>query len=166
MEIEVKVLEIGEDFKKYIYSNYNKKHEHLIEAYYLDKNDFLKKSNKLLRIRKNGMRWELTFKQRHPDKDFKLQEELETIVQDGQILISVFKQLGFEVVKKIEKRRICFSDGSIEIIFDKLLGDHAHIPEYLELEGSKEDIRKFLDKYNLSGVPWSMDEVIEHYSKL
>ena len=89
----------------------------------------------LLRLRRHGRNWLLTFKGPPAnDPRYKAREEIQTAVEDGQRLQLILERLGFRGVFAYEKRRRTFGrrgePGVVAL-------DHTPIGHYLELEGPR-----------------------------
>lgn len=92
----------------------------------------------LLRVRKAGRDWLLTFKGPPAAlRDYKSREEVETILTRGKELQAILARLGMRQVFRYEKYRTIFSpksaaQGAREAL---LTLDETPIGNYLELEG-------------------------------
>jgi adenylate cyclase, class 2 len=75
----------------------------------------LRAKGALLRIRKYGERWTVTFKGKAAVGRYKSRREIETEVADGSSLSSIFESLGYKPVFQYEKFRSEWS------------GDHGHL---------------------------------------
>ena len=105
----------------------------------LDTNDAaLNQAGTALRIRIWGSRCILTFKgpatYMGPGKD---REELETTVEDPDVLQSVFERLGFHPLVRYEKDREAWRLGSALITLD-----HTPMGNFVEIEGPAESIER------------------------
>jgi adenylate cyclase, class 2 len=94
----------------------------------------LRAQTAILRVRKYGERWVVTFKCLPPDHDpgapHKRREETETEVQDGEIIGSIFTQLGFAPAFTYEKWRAEYADSTGHCVLDE-----TPIGVFAELEG-------------------------------
>ena len=88
-----------------------------------------------LRVRIDGDRAYVTFKGAPALGTTKVWEELETTVDDGELLLRLFERLGFRVWFQYQKYREEFYRGNLVIAVDE-----APIGTFVELEGSEEDI--------------------------
>ena len=96
----------------------------------------LRTSARLLRLRREGDRFTLTYKGPPAQSTaHKSREEIETLVTDGTALDQILHKLGYEIVFRYEKYRTKFHhrDFSGLITFDE-----TPIGNYIELEGSAE----------------------------
>jgi adenylate cyclase class 2 len=111
----------------------------------LDQEDLqLRAAGRLLRLRRHGRQWLLTFKDRTvKDRRYKAREEIETEIANGRKLELIFERLGFHIAFSYEKQRRTFrrrdrrgpEKGHVTF-------DHTPIGDYLELEGS----RRWIDR--------------------
>ena len=91
----------------------------------------------LLRIRSAAGRHYLTFKgPPRPEGIFKIREELETCVEDADVLFQVFERIGMRVSFRYQKYRREFSWGDVHIAVDE-----TPVGDYVEFEGSEAAIR-------------------------
>jgi adenylate cyclase class 2 len=113
----------------------------------------LRAAGRLLRLRKHGRSWLLTFKNRQEkDRRYKSREEIETAVSNGQKLELIFERLGFHIAFSYEKKRRTFrrtgERGLVTL-------DYTPIGFYLELEGS----RRWIDR-TAARLGFSSDDYI------
>ncbi len=77
----------------------------------------------------------------------KQREEIEVHVDDLDKLLGIFRNLGFEVVATVKKKREIFSLGKVEIHLD----DVEELGMFLEIEGnSRSEIEKVISELGLS----------------
>ncbi len=79
----------------------------------------LRKRGALLRLRKYGKEWLLTYKAKGVAGRHKSREEIETEVADGGKMEMILKSLGFEPVFRYEKFRAEWSDGKGHVVIDE-----------------------------------------------
>jgi adenylate cyclase, class 2 len=95
----------------------------------------LRRSSRLLRLRRIGDRYKLTYKGSPEPGKHKSREEIETDIADGQAFNAILVRLGYRQVFRYEKFRTEFqqqgSDGIATL-------DETPIGTYLELEGDPE----------------------------
>ncbi|HEX3662994.1 MAG TPA: class IV adenylate cyclase [Acidobacteriaceae bacterium] len=99
----------------------------------------------ILRVRKYGERWVVTFKCPPPDNDpsarHKSREETETPVQDGEAIGHIFTQLGYQPTFVYEKWRTEFADATGHCVLDETpIGVYAELegpPEWIDASGHK-----------------------------
>jgi adenylate cyclase class IV len=66
----------------------------------------------------------------------------------------------------MEKHRLSYKIGSVRFDIDRYTGEYRFIPEFLEIEGPEEDIKKYaklLGFQERDCLPWSTDELISRY---
>ncbi len=91
----------------------------------------------VLRIRIEQGKSLLTYKGPVQPSPMKLREELETVVADGEVLLSLFQQLGFDVWFRYEKYREEFAYGDVIVALDE-----TPIGTFVEIEGGEDGIRE------------------------
>lgn len=79
----------------------------------------LRRRGALLRLRKYGKQWLLTYKAKGGAGRHKSREEIETKVADGGKMERILKALGFEPVFRYEKFRAEWSDGKGHVVIDE-----------------------------------------------
>lgn len=124
----------------------------------------LKKEGKVFRLRENGHKIEMTFKERVSKEKSKIMIEHETNISDLDTAKKIVFSLGMVEVMKGEKHRISYKIKNVEFEFDTLPG----IPTYLEIEAPDEktlfEYVKKLGFKESDAKPWNSKEVIEHYN--
>ncbi|MDY0359883.1 MAG: class IV adenylate cyclase [Desulforegulaceae bacterium] len=101
-------------------------------------NKYLKKQNKILRLRSYLGKTILTFKKHlpHSSNEFKELEETEVFASSFEELNYILKNSGYSNTQVYEKMRQIFLKNNLEICLDRLpFGD------FIELEGTKSDIK-------------------------
>lgn len=114
--------------------------------------------SKCLRIRESDSGSHLTFKHDHFENDVWLySDETESRVEHADVILSLFKSLGFEelVVVDVEKRY--YLSGDYEIAMEKVkgLGNYIEIEyhsnvEIADVHAVKAEIRRFIDSLGVS----------------
>lgn len=95
----------------------------------------------LLRLRKVNETVELCFKKKiNGNKNFKIEEEIETQVTDFEATEKIFLSLGFEIARHREKKRTSFVLENTKIEID----EYPKISPYMEIEGTEENIEKIV----------------------
>jgi adenylate cyclase class 2 len=100
-----------------------------------DTADHLRQRRCVLRIRIEQGKSLLTFKGPVQPSAMKLREEIETVVGDGDALLHLFQQLGFDVWFRYQKYREEFAYGDVIIALDE-----TPIGTFVEIEGGEEGI--------------------------
>src|SRR5205823_1952975 len=93
-------------------------------------NDDLRRRRSALRVRQDGGRCLLTFKGPVQPAAVKVREELETIVGDGTLLMTMLAELGFHVWFRYEKYREEFALGDCIIAINE-----TPVGVFVEIEG-------------------------------
>lgn len=105
----------------------------------------LRSQQTILRVRKYGDRWIVTYKclphNHDPDSRHKHREETETKVQDGEAMGHIFAQLGYSPTFVYEKWRTEFADSTGHCVLDETpVGFYAEIegpPAWIDATGRK-----------------------------
>jgi adenylate cyclase class 2 len=88
----------------------------------------LRRRGALLRLRKYGPLWTVTYKDKGKLGRHKSRREIETQIHDGTALAAVFQALGLGPCFKYEKFRTEWSDGSGHVVIDETpIGDFGEI---------------------------------------
>lgn len=90
-----------------------------------------------VRVRNEGGKSLLTFKGPVQGGELKTREERETVVADGEVLLSVFAEVGLQVWFRYEKYREEFAAGEVVIAIDE-----TPIGVFVEIEGSEDHIHQ------------------------
>ncbi len=99
----------------------------------------------LLRIRFVDGKHFVTYKgPPRPEGIFKVREELETTVENGEILLQTFERIGMRVTFRYQKYRQEFDAGGVHIAIDE-----TPIGNYAEFEGSEAAIREVTRKLEI-----------------
>lgn len=93
----------------------------------------LRKRGSLLRVRKYGGQWTLTFKGKARVGRYKSRPEVETRVENGQALTAILEGAGFDPVFSYEKFRSEWTDGRGHLVLDE-----TPIGNFGEIEGPGE----------------------------
>jgi adenylate cyclase class 2 len=143
IEVKIKVNDLKKIKRKiiklgfYTIAPYSFEHNILFDT----KDERLKKNKLLLRLRKIGDKYIVTFK--HPPEQsfntshYKIRVEKEIEVSDYENVKSIFSGLGFKVFFIYEKYREIFDNGNVKIMMD-----HTPIGDFIEIEGEAEGIDK------------------------
>jgi adenylate cyclase class 2 len=110
----------------------------LQEDYLLDTHDDqLRRRRCVLRVRVECGKTLLTFKGPVQTSPMKLREEMETVIGDGLLLMTVLEQLGFRVWFRYEKYREEFAREDVTIAIDE-----TPVGTFVEIEGSEQGIQQ------------------------
>ncbi len=170
-ETEVKILEInrakiektltGLNAKKIFNGN--------IQTLFFDfKDRSMSKQGKLLRLRKNAQKTELTYKKVKHTKIVKIAEEYSVEISNMETMAQILQNLGLSVTEKMEKYRLSYKIDNAQFDIDHYTGNYAFVPEFLEIEAENIDqIHKYARLLGFNPkdcLPWSTEELIQHYS--
>jgi len=166
-EVEVKILEVNKEeiVKKILDMGGEKIFEGNIVGIFFDKENKLKNSGRLLRLRKEGGKIELTYKEKISKDQTKIFEETEVEVDDFEKTKKIFESLGFKPGKKYPKHRESYKIENTRIEFDTF----PEVPTFLEIES--EDEKSVLEMAEKLGFKkeqlksWTGKQVLEHYNQ-
>jgi len=165
-EIEVKVLNIDVkaiERKLRSFGVKKIKSNELMKEMIFDYPDYrIKKGENLLRLRKIGHDNILTFKHSVEKQKFRVAEEYELKVDDGEKMKSIFFGLGLILTKTREKKRTTYKFGNVFFEIDR----YPQIPTYLELEGPKVEINNWIKRLEIDPkrvTNMNVSEVIRFY---
>jgi adenylate cyclase class 2 len=117
----------------------------------------LRKRGHLLRLRKYGPEWILTYKGKGKAGRHKTRTELETKISDGKKMEAILLALGFSPSFRYEKFRSAWSDGKGHVVLDE-----TPIGIFSEIEGKS----RWIDRTaRLFGISRS-DYITESYAEL
>jgi adenylate cyclase class 2 len=171
-EIEVKILEINRPKieKALVKLQARKIFDGILQTLFFDFEDgSITKAGNLLRLRKSSQKSELTFKKVKRTQTVKIAEEYSVKVSDAEIMLKLLQNLGLSVTEIMKKHRLSYKLDNAQFDIDRYLGDFEFIPEFLEIEA--EDVNHIHRYAELLGfkpedcLPWSSEELIQHYSK-
>ena len=112
----------------------------------------LRRKGALLRLRKYGERWVLTFKAKASIGRYKSRKEIETVVENGEALTAILESAGFSPVFSYEKFRSEWSDGQGHLVMDE-----TPIGDFGELEGPGAWIDSTARKLDIKPVEYITD---------
>ncbi len=168
-EVEAKILEINKEktVKNLTASGASRVFDGEILTLFLDFPDNrIHKRRDVLRLRKEGDKSELTYKKIEENKAVKQAQEYSVEISDIETTQNILQNLGLGVTQKMEKHRLSYKIGHVRFDIDRYTGEYRFIPEFLEIEGPEEDIKKYakvLGFQEKDCLPWSTDELIRHY---
>lgn len=121
----------------------------------------------LLRLRQFNGKALVTFKAPSLNSaQFKIREELETEVRDRPILYQILERLGLVLVFRYQKYRSVFKKGASRKPKTVLSLDETPIGNYLEIEGSKEEIEKIASQLGYSQKDFITESYLGLYTQL
>lgn len=121
----------------------------------------LRNAGSLLRLRKSGGSCCLTFKgPSAPDVRYKVREEIESAVKDGDAVQSILRLLGMKEVFQYQKWRTEFEwPGHSDVL---VVLDETPVGDFLEVEGDPEGIDRVALELGYS----SKDYILKSYGAL
>lgn len=120
----------------------------------------LRKEGSLLRVRKYGERWIVTFKGKARLGRYKSRPEVESGIEDGQAFTTILESLGFVPVFSYEKFRSEWTDGSGHIVIDE-----TPIGNFGEIEGPGEWIEAIAGKLGILPAQYITDSYATLFQK-
>ena len=171
-EIEVKVLEIN---KSKIETQLKKMGAKIafngvIDSVSMDFPDKrLHKKGELLRLRKMGKKNIATYKiKSKKSKKAKVCEEMEFETEDFEKTKKVFELLGLKQSKGMKKHRTSYTLGKTHFEIETYLGEHKHVPVFLEIEAPNikliYEYAKELGINKEKCLNWNSQDVTKHYA--
>ncbi len=149
-EIECRFLEIDKDALIAKLRELGAKDEGekmLEETMFYDKDLTWKKQNRFIRVRSNGVKHGVTYKE-HQTHEVDGSFELELAIDDFKNAEVFFEKIGFSLARRQQKKRHTFKLGEVTIDIDTW----PRIPTYVEIEGtSEDDLKKTAE---LLGLDW------------
>lgn len=148
-EIEVKILEINREEveNKLLALGAKKTFEGVMKSIIFDYDDgSIINNKKLLRLRSEGDKNILCFKDKVSYGDTLSCDEMEISVSDYDKTVEILNMLGLKDFQSNEKRRVSYVFDDVHFDFDKHLGERDIIPEYMEIEAKGiKDIHKYAE---------------------
>jgi adenylate cyclase, class 2 len=118
----------------------------------------LRRRGALLRIRKYGQKWTVTYKDKSRTRPgrHKSRREIETRVEDGQALAGILQALGFKPSFAYEKYRSEWSDETGHVVLDE-----TPIGDFGEIEGPPQWIDDVARRLGISGEQYITASYVE-----
>jgi len=123
----------------------------------------LRRSGQVLRIRKYGDKWTLTHKSKATSERHKVRIETEMVLHDAPALSYIFTQIGLNVVFRYEKFRTEWKSSEGHLVLDE-----TPIGNFAELEGPPEWIDKSAEALGISQSQYILENYVslfEHWCK-
>ncbi len=126
------------------------------------------KAKDVLRLRKEQDQIELTYKKVHVTETAKVAEEYSVEVSNLEIMEKILENLGLTETESMQKHRVSFTLDHTRFDVDRYVGSYGYIPEFLEIEAENVDsLHKYAGLLGFKAkdcLPWSTNELIQHYS--
>ena len=133
------------------------KRTHEINTLYDLPGELLRQRKQLLRIRKYGEEWTLTFKSGTTRGRHSRRVELETKLADGKKMHAILRALGYEPTFRYEKVRAEWTDRKGHVVVDE-----TPIGNFCEIEGPARWIDATAKKLGISAA----DYITKNYATL
>ena len=124
--------------------------------------EILRKHNELLRIRRYGPAWTLTYKSGTIRGHHSSRVELETAVADGKQLDAILRELGYAPSFRYEKFRAEWADKKKTAGRGHVVVDETPIGNFCEIEGAPRWIDATAKKLGVSAA----DYITKNYATL
>jgi adenylate cyclase class 2 len=112
----------------------------------------LRRRRCVLRVRIENGKSRITFKGPVQPSIVKVREEVETMVGDGEVLLHVFRELGFHVWFRYQKYREEFAHEDVIVAIDE-----TPVGVFVEIEGSEPGISAMADALGRSAEDYILD---------
>ncbi len=171
LEIEVKILNIDriqvED--SLVKMSATKTFDSDLETIFYDFADgAIVRANNVLRLRKENNEVFLTYKNVIGTKDAKVAEEYSVTVSDLSMMSRILEVLGLKSIASIRKHRISYQIKQTRFDIEQYLDKYSYVPAFVEIESdSIAVIHKYAEALGFRAedcLPWSTQQVIDHYS--
>jgi adenylate cyclase class 2 len=103
---------------------------HEMNTLYDQPGQALRRRGALLRVRKYGRKWTVTYKDKSRQGRHKSRREIETPVEQGQVLAQILQEIGFRPSFSYEKYRTEWADGRGHVVIDE-----TPVGNFGEIEG-------------------------------
>lgn len=169
-EIEVKILEVDPQkvAKALAKLGAQKVFDGDIETLFIDTEDGeIHKSRDVLRLRKEGSKTELTYKEVKFGEKSKVAEEHTVEVSDCDETLKILQLAGLSVKQRMNKHRVSYKTADARFDIDTYRGEFSFIPPLMEIEAAEDAIEKYAKQLGYEHkqcLPWSTDELIKHYA--
>lgn len=169
-EVEVKILEINPQKVAQTLAKigFQKVFDGDILTIFIDTEDGqIHKRRDVLRLRKEGDRAELTYKEVKIDKNAKTAAEHTVEVSDLETAIQILQKAGLSVKQRMNKHRVSYKTQDARFDIDTYKEEFSFIPPFMEIEAPVDIIEKYAKQLGYQKkdcLPWSTDELIAHYT--
>jgi adenylate cyclase, class 2 len=170
-EVEVKILEINPQQVTQALSKLGaeKVFDGDIQTLFIDTEDSqIHKRRDVLRLRKEGDKAELTYKEVKFGGKSKVADEHTVEVSDLETTVKILQLSGLSVKQRMDKHRISYKTLDARFDIDCYHDEYSFIPPFMEIEASEDTIEKYakqLGYENKQCLPWSTDELIAYYQR-
>jgi predicted adenylyl cyclase CyaB len=168
-EVEIKIIEIDpkQVTETLVKMGAQKVFDGDIETLFIDtKNDEIQKRRDVLRLRREGDKAELTYKEVKFGPGAKVAQEHTTEVSDCEEMLKILQLAGLSVTKRMDKHRVSYTMADARFDIDVYRGEFGFIPSFIEIEASEIAIEKYVKQLGYEKkqcLTWSTEQLIEHY---
>jgi len=129
---------------------------HLVDKVYQktyslwDKFRYLSRKGIFIRTRQDGDKHTFTVKTRDLNlkSEYAERNEYNVEVEDAGKVAEMLKIIGFDDMRVLEKYRETWEGFDVDVVID-----YTPIGDFMEIEGEKEEIDAFIERFNLNGLP-------------
>jgi predicted adenylyl cyclase CyaB len=168
-EVEVKILEINPQHTAEALTRMGatKVFDGDIETLFIDTKDGeIHKRRDVLRLRREGDKSELTYKEVTFQAGAKVAQEHTIEVSDCETTLKILQLSGLSVTQRMDKHRLSYKTADARFDIDTYQGEFGFIPPFMEIEASENTIQKYAKQLGYEKkqcLPWSTDELVAHY---
>ena len=170
-EIEAKILQVnGKKIEEALVSlGARKVFDGEIQTFFFDfKDNSIIKAKNVLRLRREEIKTELTYKKVSVTQGVKVAEEYSVEVSDFDTAKKILESLGLEATESMQKHRVSYLLNNTRFDIDHYLDRYSFIPDFLEIEAESEvTIHRYAGLLGFKPedcLPWSTNELIKYYS--
>ena len=114
-----------------------------IETLFIDTKDGeIHKRRDVLRLRKEGDKAELTYKEVKFGSGAKVAQEHTIEVSDCETTLKILQLAGLSVTQRMDKHRLSYKTADARFDIDTYQGEFGFIPPFMEIEASEDRHRK------------------------
>ncbi|MCW4000623.1 MAG: class IV adenylate cyclase [Candidatus Bathyarchaeota archaeon] len=124
------------------------------------------KRGDVLRIRRMQQKTEVTYKKIKAAQAVKEADETNLEVSDYDSALAILQCLGLTVTGQMQKHRVSYRLDGVHFDIDRYSSDYGFIPEFLEIEGTVENIHRYaglLGYQPKDCLPWSTSQLVDYY---
>lgn len=184
-EVEVKILEVDKEKieKKLIELGAKKVFDGISESYFFDfptnfkiepdekkiytKGQILKDVTRATRLRKEGDKITLTYKETKGKRDVIIFNQHQLVISDIDIAKNFLEAIGMQVWWIMKKHRTTYKLGEVIFDFDNHKDRYSFVPLFLEIKGpNQESVYKYVKEIGFSEKDcqsWSTSQTAEYY---
>lgn len=168
-ENEVKILEINPKQTKEALAKIGAEKilDSDVETLFIDTKDGeIHKRRDVLRLRREGDKAELTYKEVKFGSGAKVAQEHTVEVSDCEETLKILQLSGLSVTQRMDKHRVSYKTKDARFDIDTYKGEFSFIPPFMEIEASETTIERYAKQLGYEKkqcLPWSTDELIAHY---